>query len=352
MVSFILENGGELINFPVITDKEHSQFNPSVCSYNNKLVYSLRVSDYQYGYINNSSCIIKNSNDNKIHSSLLLFDDILKMNNTAPIIYSNSHEIDNTLMTGIEDVRLFTKGGELYCQGTVAGPLNTLDIQIFKVNNKLSDIEQISDIHLYNVEKNWMYIPTEDEMFKFIYWFDKEIIEIRGNEYNIREYSNNKFSKIKGSSKLVPYKDGYLTIVHSSEYVNLPFGYNTGLNYNEYLVYLDKDLQVKQISDKFKLSKIINIEFSPGLEIIDNIVYISFSVYDSIPFILKFDIKLIDYILNNNILVNNEINDNEYTHLLTSKWIDSLYYESFFNRTGNLAASKCFEYINKNKRNK
>ena len=153
MVSFILKNGGELINFPVITDKEHSQFNPSVCSYNNKLVYSLRVSDYQYGYINNSCHIIKNSNDNKIHSSLLLFDDISKMYNTSPIIYSNSHEIDNTLMTGIEDIRLFTKGGELYCQGTVAGPLNTLDIQIFKVNNKLSDIEQISDIHLYNLSQ-------------------------------------------------------------------------------------------------------------------------------------------------------------------------------------------------------
>lgn len=347
MISFILKNGGKLkyINIPSHNFDERSFFNPSICSFEDKLIYSIRSSNYNI-ILNNNFLQLTPQTD-KISSDLYLFNDI---DNPDIKRVMGSEYQGNDFMNGVEDCRLFTYNSDLYGQCSIGNLHNKMKIQLFKFTFQGTDIiyEQCLNTEVQNfstLEKNWLYIP--DTNFEFIYWLNKHKIIYNEGNYVMNDIPGYDLN-LRGSSKLVKYKDGYICLGHSSQnQVSNISGYDE-LKYNNYLLYLNQDLVIEKISPNISFSNSFGTQFAPGLEIFNDKVYITFSVLDCIPFEFSFDVKLLDSIFKQQPLFE-ELNDDDFTKFLTTKNIDIYYYRDFFKELNNNSLVRTLDSIIKNK---
>jgi hypothetical protein len=121
-----------------------------------------------------------------------------------------------------------------------------------------------------------MYIPGTN--FEFIYWLNNYKIIYNNNQYTIDSIGNGDFNlnNLRGSSKLERYKDGYLCLAHNAQrYVSSISGYDD-LKYNNYLLYLNNDLDIEKVSPNISFSNSFGSQFAPGLEIFNNKVILLF----------------------------------------------------------------------------
>ena len=172
MISYILKNGGILkyINIPNYESDEYSFFNPSISTLDDKLIYSIRSSNYDMILRNNFLQLTPLSD--KISSRLYLFDNL-----DSPVARQviDSDYKGNDFMSGVEDCRLFEYNSDLYGQCSIGISRDEMKIQVFKFNFKESNITyeeclNTIDQNFNNIEKNWVYIP--DTNFEFIYWLN------------------------------------------------------------------------------------------------------------------------------------------------------------------------------------
>lgn len=344
MISYILKNGGVLkyINIP---NYEYSFFNPSVCTFDDKLIYSIRSSNYNMILRNNFLQLTPLVD--KISSELYLFNDA--DNPDINRIIGPEYQ-GNYFMNGVEDCRLFEYNGDLYGQCSIGGSYNKMRIQIFKFTFQESDITyneclNTIDQNFSDLEKNWLYIP--DTNFEFIYWLNKHKIIYNEGNYVMKDIPGHDFN-LRGSSKLVKYKDGYLCLAHNSQkQVSNISGYDE-LKYNNYLLYLNKDLVIEKVSPNISFSNSFGSQFAPGLEIFNDKVYITFSVLDCAPFELSFDLDLVDKIFEQQSLFE-VVNRDDFTRFLTIKNIDIYYYKDFFKELNNNSLVRTLDSIIKNK---
>lgn len=345
MISFILKNGGKLKYINIPDYDERSFFNPSICSFEDKLIYSIRSSNYNILLNNNFLQLTPQSN--RISSELYLFNDL--DNPDIKQVIGPEYQ-GNDFMNGVEDCRLFEYNGDLYGHCSIGDSYNKMRIQVFKFNFQAHDISyeqclNTTEQNFNNIEKNWMYIP--DTNFEFIYWLNKYKLVYNERKYAMKDIPGHELN-LRGSSKLVKYKDGYLCIGHSSQkQVSNISGYDE-LKYNNYLLYINKDLVIEKVSPNISFSNSFGIQFAPGLELFNDKVYITFSVLDCVPFELSFDIELLDSIFEQQPLFE-EVNDDEFTKFLTTKNIDIYYYRNFFKELNNNSLVKTLESIIKNK---
>lgn len=346
MISYILKNGGKLkyINIPS-HEFGHSFFNPSICVLNNKLIYSIRLSNYNI--LLNDNFLQLTPQIDKISSELYLFNDI-DIPDIKRVIGSEYQ--GNDFMNGVEDCRLFEYNGDLYGQCSIGDLHNKMRMQIFKFNFQGSDIlyEQYLDIteqNFNNIEKNWMYIP--DTNFEFIYWLNKYKLIYDEGRYIMKDISGYDLN-LRGSSKLIKYKDGYLCLGHSSRrQVSTVSGYDE-LKYNNYLLYLNQDLVIEKVSPNISFSNSFGIQFAPGLEIFNDKIYITFSILDCVSFELSFGVDLLDSIFEQRPLFE-VVNEDDFTKFLTIKNIDIYYYRDFFKELNNNSLVYTLDSIIKNK---
>lgn len=349
MISYILKNGGILkyINIPDYKNDGYSFFNPSVCSIGGKLIYSIRSANYDMILRNNFLQLTPRAD--KISSRLYFLDD-LDSQVALPVI--NSDYKGNDFMSGVEDCRLFEYNRELYGQCSIGASRDEIKIQVFKFgvqdgNVTYEECLNTEDQNFNKIEKNWMYIP--DTNFEFVYWLNNYKI-IYNNQYELRSICNGDFNlnHLRGSSKLVRYNDGYLCLAHNSQReVSNISGYDE-LKYNNYLLFLNKDLDIEKVSSNISFSNSFGSQFSPGLEIFNNKVYITFSVLDCTPFELSFDVGLLDSIFKQQPLLE-VVNDDDFTKFLTTKNIDIYYYRDFFKELNNNSLVRTLDSIIKNK---
>lgn len=346
MISYILKNGG-ILKYINIPNYEYSFFNPSVCTFENKLIYSIRSSNYDMILRNNFLQLTPLVD--KISSELYLFNDI--DNPDIKRIIGPEYK-GNYFMNGVEDCRLFEYNGDLYGQCSIGDSYNKMRIQIFKFTFQESDITYNECLNIINqnfsdLEKNWSYIP--DTNFEFIYWLNRyKIIYNEGNYIMKSIGSDFNLNNLRGSSKLVKYKDGYLCLAHNAQrYVSNISGYDE-LKYNNYLLYLNQDLDIEKASSNISFSNSFGSQFSPGLEIFNNKVYITFSVLDCAPFELSFDVELLDSIFEQQPLLE-VVNNDDFTKFLTTKNIDIYYYRDFFKELNNNSLVRTLDSIIKNK---
>lgn len=347
MISYILKNGGKIkyINLPDYKNDRYSFFNPSVCAMGDKLIYSIRSSNYDMILRNNFLQLTPLSD--KISSRLCLFDSV-----DSPKLVIDSDYKGNDFMSGVEDCRLFEYNGELYGQCSIGASRDEMKIQVFKFGVQEGSVTyeeclNTEDQNFNKVEKNWMYIP--DTNFEFIYWLNNYKI-IYNNQYEFRSIGNGDFNLnyLRGSSKLVKYKDGYLCLAHNSQReVSNISGYDD-LRYNNYLLYLNKDLVIEKVSPNISFSNSFGSQFAPGLEIFNDKVYITFSVLDCAPFELSFDAGLLDSIFKQQPLLE-VVKEDDFTKFLTTKNLDIYYYKDFFKELNNNSLVRTLDSIIKNK---
>lgn len=146
-------------------------------------------------------------------------------------------------------------------------------------------------------EKNWM--PVADRPFTFISEADPEHKFLK------------EFDMMRGSSQLVPFKDGYVSIVHTCQMWYSPNGRKSA-RYLHAFAYFDNELKLKKVS---RLFSFLNrpVEFCCGLTRKGKDFYITFSLQDNISYILKIKEKVIEQIDN--------VQDWEYSNNWYGDWI-------------------------------
>jgi len=214
---------------------------------------------------------------------------------------------------GLEDARIVSwpYGGEkhMYLCGvrrdddttkTGIGRMNLSEIELIDgrwVEVKRIKIPAAGDDKAY-CEKNW--IPIIDKPFTWLKWANPIEIaryDIETNKLDVdfkRYYDESKMKPYRGDSHIVMHDGHYWCIMHDCDFRLLDKSTNARCcTYGHYVIELDEDLNVADVSGKWNYSNDFDIEFGCGLAIRDGYAYISYAEDDSAAYIIKFKADLL-----------------------------------------------------------
>ena len=195
---------------------------------------------------------------------------------------------------GFEDARLVNWHNRLFLSATIRDyntggmgriTLVELDKHYEEVNHHILE-GTCNDCSF--CEKNWQ--PILDKPFHFVVSNDP-IVVLKANINSLRMENVKGTSSMcigtgmvgsyRGSSQIVPYKDGYISIVHHSEVDE-----KTQHHYWHHFVTYDKDFNIIKISQPYKFEG-ADIEFVCGMAIKDDFAFITYSVMDKDASIMR-----------------------------------------------------------------
>jgi tetratricopeptide (TPR) repeat protein len=194
---------------------------------------------------------------------------------------------------GLEDVRLINWDKKLLMSGvrrdTTTNGEGRMEISEVK-NFKEIDRDRIEPpIKGSYCEKNWM--PILDMPNHYVKWCTPtEIVKVNrktGKSKTVKLVEQDvKFKRdLRGGSQVVKYKDYWVCITHEVDLWFNEQGKKDAQYYHRFVVW-DKDWNMIHHSDKFKFMD-ANIEFSCGLHIEGDEMYIPFGFQDTTAYILK-----------------------------------------------------------------
>ena len=201
---------------------------------------------------------------------------------------------------GLEDARLINWDKKFLMSGvrrdTTTNGVGRMEI---------SEIKDFKEISRYRIEpptkgsyceKNWM--PILDMPNHYVKWCTPtEIVKVNrktGKSKTIKLVEQDvKFKRdLRGGSQVVKYKDFWVCITHEVDLWNNEQGNKDAQYYHRFIVW-DKDWNMIHNSEKFKFMD-ANIEFSCGLHIEGNEMYIPFGFQDTSAYILKMKTDIFD----------------------------------------------------------
>ena len=138
-------------------------------------------------------------------------------------------------------------------------------------------------------EKNWAIVLDKPEI-TYVKWHDPvEVVEYKDGVTTQLALHDSKIetaAHLRGSSQIVPFKDGYVGITHEVYLFNSELG-SKNAKYRHRIVFYDKDLKIVNVSKNCFSFMDSEIEFCCGLAFKDGNVLISFGFQDNSAFILK-----------------------------------------------------------------
>lgn len=263
----------------------------------NASFFNMNGTKYLLGRITNYSFLNHNGNVAgwPFTSNYYTTEMLYKMNGDTPEVFkvltATPEEIKKTCKYGgDEDFRIMCWNGEFHVnftrtnavlqdivRGVNEGPMLT---GMLSLDLDLINVKQIKTSQ--KVEKNWQ--PIEGIPHKFVYSYKPfAIIDTEAN--SITEHSNNFDINYRGSSCVIKYKDGYLTLVHYKDQATS--------NYYHKFVMFDKNLKLIKMSAPFKFFG-VNIEFSAHAVVNNGKVEILASVFDQLLYKFEFSEKLLN----------------------------------------------------------
>lgn len=231
--------------------------------------------------------------------------DTLEMENMSRVKMLELHE-PNWVFIGLEDARIIHWNDKLYLCGVRRdikddgeGRMELSEI----VNNdgtwteiNRTRMPAAGDNTAY-LEKNWM--PIVDRPYTWLKWCSP--VEIANFDTETEKldvyFTNNTGYCFRGDSQLVHIGDFYYCFVHLAENLQLRPETNARMTaYNHYILKLNEELHVVDVSESFSYSNTFNIEFGCGLAYHNGYCYLTFAENDSAAFIIKFDADEIEKI--------------------------------------------------------
>lgn len=308
IVKYICNNGGHEydIYYPQnVLKHEYTTSNTTCAWFNDELVVNSRLINYFKTFQDDKTRI----DSAEISQSYFFTKDgflsrnvLSKFNNgklysttELPVLPNNEF---HAFYRGLEDCRLVVWDNKLYAYGTRWDRVEGYGcICVYEVgdNGSLMNEIVVKPQNSSGCEKNWGAI--EDKPFTFIYLNNPvQIVEINQNGdcwlVDAKKKNDDNDYFIKGSSQVVRYdKDTYVSLVHTNIHE-----VKNGIKYFNYLtafVFYDNDLNVIKTSDWF-VFKSPMCEFTCGLAIHDEDVYITYSQLDCTSHILKTNKKCIE----------------------------------------------------------
>lgn len=189
-----------------------------------------------------------------------------------------------TLLAGLEDVRLFSRGDGMNALGFQSDRLtrslhneSTSLAEYLIKDGELKYIRTLKKPNPKTVEKNWSPSDVPSKKFDFVY-SDSQTYK----DGNLTGEPTT--TQIHGGTQLIEQKDGYLSIVHDKK-LDPSFGrlnhrvYDKYV-YRHYLARHGKDGIIKQLSKPFNFGTHENIEFASGIVEYEDYLIISLGIRD------------------------------------------------------------------------
>ncbi len=211
-------------------------------------------------------------------------------------------------ITGLEDVRLFKWNGKLWfvCSTFDTSLEQSVQISLGELGDPLKEesgektipllaLQPISGSLKSLCEKNWLPFVQGDRL-DFIYSYDPfKIYTLNATRDGVEELSsyepNRDFSNFRGSAAPIPFKEGYLLLVHEVVFANKR-------SYLHRFVYLNKDLKVTKLSEPFYFKQ-LGVEYCLGMTVDHSgkKLILPFSVKDSSAYFAWIDLDIVDFLL-------------------------------------------------------
>lgn len=286
LVEYIMNGNGDIesIDIPKSISNGYIATNPSCVFHNGGLYVNCRLVDYVKLLRVDGYTVSEGMNQqytNRVFNSINIVR--TKDGNFKPL-----NEPSGTYNTynGLEDVRLVVWDNKCYAYGTRWDKVDgKAVICIYELNDMFSCVREyvISSPLLSNHEKNWGAVC--DKPFTFVYTINPtQILTVNHENSNVTmtEIIQDVKTEIKyrGNSALVRYdEDTYIQLVHESHYDNISND-KYDLKYKYAFIFYDNNFNIKKITKQFNFRQDL-CEFSCGIEIVDDTVYIAFSEIDS-----------------------------------------------------------------------
>ena len=316
-----LENGG-LIK-PLLIDPKDligpSITNPSVFVYKNKILVNLRNVNYtlyhselnRFEHMWGPLSYIHPENDMHLRTTNF----IAELNEELDITYYSkidTSSFDNYEpqwdFVGLEDVRLVEWENKLYGIG-VRRDVDTIgtgrmEISEFEISDNI--VKEVSRYRIPGPLPDNEYCmknctPILDKPFHLLKWTNPTtLMEFYpdGRESKVYEVGqhNPGYNDMRGGSQVIPYKNGYLCLIHETELYDSEQG-RKDATYRHRFVYWDKEFKNQKFSKLFSFMN-IKIEFSCGMCIHNDDFLITFGTQDNAGYILKVSQKVVEDFIN------------------------------------------------------
>jgi len=283
--------------------------NPSVTNFNGKIVTTVRGINYtiteegRYVIGQSGECATA-ANPIDTRNFLVHLDNDFNVETSNEILKPVGFpEPVRRLITGFEDPRLFVWKDQLWthsvicemtkdgwCEQILARLDRAVDAQDGKV--RFADWKKICPEPKQN-EKNWMAQVVGDEL-RFHYRIG-QLIDLDGKFIRKEASADLNLDHVSGGSPLVPFKDGWVAIVHEAR----PMLDNPGKRYYQHrFAWFNKDSRMERISGPFYFSD-KGIEYAAGMSWHPDCdhMMISYSVKDREAFIATVEASEIEQML-------------------------------------------------------
>ena len=311
----VLSCGG--IIKPLIIDSNLTKgtglFNPSVFVDGNKIYVNVRHCQYTLYH--------SELNDNEHPWGPLIYfnpENDLTLTTTnyfgeldEDLSFKYYHKVDTSLLdvqpvwefVGLEDCRIVKWDNKLYLCGvrrdTKSNGEGRMELSEIEVSE--TGVKEISRFRIpapgpdnSYCEKNWM--PILDKPYHFLKWCNP--VEVTKAD-PIQKTCESAFlgNKIffdwdqRGGGQVVPFEDGYLTLIHETNLQWSEAGRKDG-TYRHRLTYWNKNWEPIRRSREFSFLG-AKIEFGCGLAKKDNDIYITFGFQDNAAYIIKTDVHTV-----------------------------------------------------------
>jgi hypothetical protein len=311
-VKDILENGGSIHPLLIPSsdlDKLPSLTNPTVFNDNGKLYVNIRninytlyhsekkIYEHQWGPL----VYIHPENDLKLRTSNIfceLNEDLsIKWHTRIDTSRFDTYE-PMWEFVGLEDGRIVRWDDKLYIIGvrrdTTTNGEGRMELSEIEIHDqKVIEVSRTripapGDNKSY-CEKNW--VPVLDKPFYFVKWHNgTEVVfydqyEKTTTPIILHGWKDLGCADLRGGSQIVPYKDYYISLVHTTYLFRSPAGRKDGI-YRHRFVIFNKNFEIIKISKEFSMLG-ADVEFSIGMTHFRDSMLITFGFQDNAAYVLK-----------------------------------------------------------------
>lgn len=319
---YVMVNGGEIA--PIVIPSELTNgtgtFNPSIYNDNGQLMAAVRhcqvtifhsekkIFEHEWGPL----IYIHPENDWTLTTTnyFVLFNDDLTIRKIHKVDMSAFDVPPIWNFVGLEDCRLFRWNGKLYLCGVRRDttPNGEGRMELSEIEVAEDSVKEVSRYRIPVVgpgqsycEKNWM--PIVDVPYHFVKWCtETEVVKADiENKKTIQTTLTNNLHlgfrrDLRGSSHVLPWKNGHFCITHEVDLFQSPAGRKDGRYYHRF-VFWDSNWNIIKMSKEFSFLG-AHIEFCAGMTKKENDYLISFGLQDNCAFVLKCPEKIIEGIFN------------------------------------------------------
>jgi hypothetical protein len=321
-VKLALDNGG--IIKPLLINPEDlcgpSLTNPSVLVVDGRILVNIRNVNYtlyhselnKFEHMWGPLSYIHPENDMHLRTAnhIAELDEDLNILHYSKIDTSNFDTYQPQWeFVGLEDVRLIQWNGKIYAIGVRrdVDTIGTGRMELSELRFNGSEVKEVSRYRIPGPPPDDEYCmknctPIEDKPFHLLKWTNPTALlkfDITGKDSTIIEtspYTTELKNDLRGGSQVIPYQNGYLSLLHETELYNSEQG-RKDATYRHRFVIWDKNFKLQKVSKLFSFLN-FKIEFSCGMAEYNDDFLITFGTQDNAAYILRISKSVVEDFIN------------------------------------------------------